>query len=495
MANHIREQIDLLCSLRLPDRFEPLFDLVGENITKILVQPPENLVRSQQSVIDHIKVSSQGCLLPLAGESGAGKTTFAWSANQWFAKDVAQTISYTDQISYDGLKAAVDRARQDYPTNDSRIIPINIDHRESDPPSTAELAQIKRFLRTSPSGCKNIIFWPETDASIAHKIGDDYKKIAGAQPQSVLTVFGPDRQIWQNIAINTLRLSNDMSSLENIGVDPRLYDPHEYPSLGEFMKKIHFDFRAVLTNLRASISKAVVLVIVFVSESGDPGVLNFVSSGGRHGLLDAQGLLASTPESAIGKWWSTRQGLLVRAIVQLNAHALFLSPPITMSALRNFGPVSDVLLGSLGIPRTGPARAVTDLERSDIGKILQGQPLKRYEGRGNPAASAITAFQKLGDQGFNLGADKRLNAIMAAGWAALLKAKKIEIESVNSEKALDFCPGIIPDNSVVYTDTVFCIEYTWRKGDYLANKNRSAVAQYTLTKLKNYVRELGWAAD
>jgi len=84
---------------------------------------------------------------------------------------------------------------------------------------------------------------------------------------------------------------------------------------------------------------------------------------------------------------------------------------------------------------------------------------------------------------------------MANGWGSLLKAKGIQIEEVNSEKALDFCPGIIPDNSVIYTDTVFCIEYTWRKGDYLANKNRSAVAQYILTKLRNYARELGWFVD
>ena len=84
---------------------------------------------------------------------------------------------------------------------------------------------------------------------------------------------------------------------------------------------------------------------------------------------------------------------------------------------------------------------------------------------------------------------------MAEGWRKLLISKNVDVESVNAEKCLEFCPGIIPDNSVIYSDTAICVEYTWRIGDFLASGNRSTVAQYILSKMKNYVRELGWTAD
>lgn len=107
----------------------------------------------------------------------------------------------------------------------------------------------------------------------------------------------------------------------------------------------------------------------------------------------------------------------------------------------------------------------------------------------------MAVFKELANAGFNLGADKKLNGIMADGWERFLQAKGKTDVSVRAEKALAFCPNIIPDNTIEYTDAAFCIEYTWRNGDFLANANRSSVAQYILMKLRNYVRELGWTAD
>ena len=380
MASHIREQIDLLCSLRLPDRYEPLHSVVGANLATILIHPPSSLDSGMQSLLDHIQASAQGCFVPLSGPSGAGKTTFARSATQWFARTVAPTIDYDGAITFDGLKAALEKASSSYALNDNRIVPINIDHRESDPPSPTEMANIKRFLRTSPGGRRNVIFWPETDPQLAQNIGKNYGKIAGSQPRDILEITGPDRSLWRDVAIATLRLSNNVSSLEKIGVDPRNYNPNSYPSLGEFLRQIQLDFNSRLAGLREEITKAIVLIVVFVSESTDPGVLNFINSAGRHGLLDSQGLLSSTPDSAIGRWWTGRQGLLVRAIVQLNAHALFLSPPVAVSVLRNFGPAAQEVFDRLNVARPGPAKAVADLGRTDVAKLLLGEPLRRYEG-------------------------------------------------------------------------------------------------------------------
>lgn len=39
---------------------------------------------------------------------------------------------------------------------------------------------------------------------------------------------------------------------------------------------------------------------------------------------------------------------------------------------------------------------------------------------------------------------------------------------------------------------MLCIEYTWRKGEFLDSGNRSTVASYILSKLKDYAIALGW---
>ncbi|EJL30378.1 hypothetical protein PMI01_03155 [Caulobacter sp. AP07] len=492
-----KERIDLLSSLKLPDRYEPLHSLVGDQLANILVEPTEGSLDHLASVVDSVRSGGQGTLVPLAGESGAGKTTFAASANQWRAKDFTPTLQYNGAITFDALAGEVERFCKAFPANEKRVIPINVDHRESSPPSAEELSAIKRFLRAPPGGLAAVIFWPETDNEAATQIGSRYEAIAGRQPVKVLEINGPPRDTWADVAINTLRLTNSVDSLEGIGVDPRNYRPDEYPSLGEFLRQIKNDFNKNLFSLRKSLQKPVEVVIVIVSESDDPGVLSSLTNSSRYGLLDTSGLLAATPDSVIGKWWATRPGLLTRAIVQLNAHVLFLSPAATMSAIRNCGPTPDEFLDSLGVPRVGASRAVRDLGRTDVGKLLRGETLSRFEGRGTPAKDAAAAFQLLAERGFNLGKDKKLNSIMADAWRAFLAASAKEGSPefiVSCEKILDFCQ-LIPDNAIIYNDSVIAIEYTWRKGEFLAPKYRSTVAQYILTKLQNYTRELGWAAE
>jgi len=492
-----KARIDLLSSLKLPDRYEPLFGLVGDHIANILVAPTESSQDQLSSVVDYVRSGGQGTLVPLSGESGAGKTTFAASADQWKAKDFTPTLQYGGEINFDKLAEEIERFRKNLPANETRVIPINVDHREAAPPTTEELSAIKRFLRTTPGGSPAIIFWPETDRGTAISIGDRYEAIAGRQPAKILEIDGPPKATWVDIAINTLRLTNSVESLETIGVNPRDYNPDQYPSLGEFLRQIKTDFNKNLSDLRKDIQKPVEAVIIIISESDDPGVLSSLTNSSRYGLLDTSGLLAATPDSVIGKWWSARRGLLTRTIVQLNAHALFLAPAAVVSAIRNCGPTPDAFLDTLGIARVGASRAVRDLGRTDVGKLLRGETLSRFEGRGTPAKDAAAAFQLLAGQGFNLGKDKNLNKIMAEAWKAYLTHHSSENSApftVNSEKTLEFCP-IIPDNSIVYDDYIVAIEYTWRKGEFLAPKYKSTVAQYILQKLQNYARELGWSAD
>ncbi|MFQ1783908.1 hypothetical protein ACK377_14935 [Aeromonas veronii] len=485
---HILEQ------LVLPDRYERLKEHLGDDVANLLVQPASSNISELRILSDDIKTRREGVLVPLSGQTGVGKTTFAMNATQWVPGAFTPSLQYDSELDFDSLSHAVKEFSKKLPADNSKIIPVNIDHRENNPPSDSELASIKRFLRTNAAGVPVLLFWPETDPEVAKKLSDRYIGIAGETSIDLpLVCEGPSRNTWHDIARHTLYLSNDISNLEDLGVDPQDYDPGKFHTLGGFIRKISMDFNRNVQKLRASLEKPLSVVIVFVSESADPGVLTQLTKSSRYGLLDGHSLISVTPQSVIGKWWDERRGLLTRTIVQLNASALCLPPTAASSCIRNFS--DDMpLFDEAGYRRYGPARGFRDLSRCDFGKYLTNTPMSRFEARGTPGDEATAAFQLLAEAGFNLGKDKKLNKVMESALTQLLKDSDTHYLKITSEEKLPFCP-LIPDNAIYFDDNIQCIEYTWRKGEFLSSSNRSAVAQYILTKLQNYARELGWVDE
>lgn len=488
MATHLLEQ------LTLPDRYERLEEHLGTDVANLLIAPSGKNIDSLRSLANEVLTRDEGVLVPLAGQTGVGKTTFVMNASQWLPSLYGPTCSYDGELSFDGLVAAVKEFVKSLPANNRKIIPINIDHRENAPPTDVELAAIKRFLRTNAGNVPSVVFWPETSVEIAETLSKRYINIAGETSIPLpLVCEGPPPDTWQDTAKHTLTLANRMNNLEELGVDPCDYSPKEFHTLGSFLRRLSHDFNARVRSLQEELEKPVSVVIVFVSESADPGVLAQLTSPSRYGLLDAHALVSVTSQSEVGKWWAGRRGLLTRAIVQLGAHALCLAPTAAASCIRNFSDEME-LFDIVGYKRYGPARAVRDLGRSDLGKMISEVELSRFEGRGTPGEDAAAAFQLLAEKGFNLGKDKNLNHVMRAAVEAILKDAAVPYESATSEQKLPFC-GLIPDNAIYFNNRVLCIEYTWRKGDFLASGNRSTVAQYILNKLQSYVRQLGWTTD
>jgi hypothetical protein len=168
-------------------------------------------------------------------------------------------------------------------------------------------------------------------------------------------------------------------------------------------------------------------------------------------------------------------------------------PPASIGILRRYG--ADrvrTALGDLGIADRGSAHVSDVIRRTDLGDVLRGSGRAAFEARGTPATTALPAFQLLADEGFNLGADKPYNRAIADALAPFLLACAIDAEVLPPETGLPDA-ALIPDNAIKFGDDfILCIEYTWRRGDFLSNAHRSDVAQYILTKLKNYAVAHGW---
>jgi hypothetical protein len=486
----------LLRQLYLPDRYERLSAKLGPEVVQILVPPEQDTIDEFERVALAVQTRDEGLLVPMHGDSGVGKTTLLDNLTYFLPQVFTQTLNYQGSISFDELEKEAKEFTYGYPANEKRVFPINVDHRENAPPNDRELADMKRFLRVASLPVRPIIIWPDTNLDNTVEIASRYEKIAGDSPvQLPLIAKGPPRASWVDIARHTLHLANNVESLEYLGVDPANYNPEEFNAIGGFLRNISTDFDNLRFNLQKETRRPISLVIVFPSESQDPGVLTQLTSSTRYGLIDPSALLGVTPQSEVGRWWSGRRGLLTRAVVQLDVHAIFLPPGISVGLLRRYGsPEVQQALSEQGVSSTAITQIVRDLSRSDFGKFLSGIEMKAYEARGTPAQKSVEAFRRVGDLGFIQGRDKILNRAIAAALRECLPRLRIEISKVEVEQQLDFCP-LIPDNSIYLVNGVQCIEYHWRNGDFLKSKNRSSTAQYMLKKIRDYVRQLGWTAD
>lgn len=486
----------ILKELQLPDRYERLVERLGHEVVQVLVPPPTPIADALERCSLAVRTRDEGLFIPLYGTSGAGKTTLAASLTQFFPSVYAPTVVHEGKVTYDALSETAENALRDSKADDRRILPISIDNRESDPPTTAELAAIKRFVRNAMIPVRPLIIWLDTSKENCQDMAKRFEDVAGPSPITLPLLFeGPARSVWQDVATNTLRLVNNVESLEELGINPRDYEPAAYHSLGNFLRKISGDFDDQRFKLLKETQRPLSLVVVFASESQEPGILTQLTSTSRYGLVDGHALVAVTPTSELGKWWSTRRGLLTRAIVQLNVHALCLPPGAAVGVLRRYGAEkARKLLQGNGVRQPGISRLNRDIERSDVGKYLAGDPIRAYEARGTPAKLSVKAFAAVAKAGFVYGKDKALNEGFASAMAAYLKHRNVKHDKVTAEKQLSFC-GLIPDNALYMETGVQCIEYHWRTGDFLVSANRAEVASYILKKIRDYVRQLEWTKD
>ncbi|MEO3764593.1 hypothetical protein [Streptomyces sp. B8F3] len=482
----------ILKELVFPARYEFLIEHVGSEVARLVVAPPSQVLYALELAAQSVRARGEGLFVPIYAPSGTGKTTLASNLRTFLPSQFSATIQHNGAVTFDELIAAVTEGARSIAQNDDRSIPLLIDHRESAPADTVELAAIKRFLR-DPVGRRVVICWPETSEDLAKSMSADYQNIAGRPPMDLpLHVEGPHRDAWVAIATNTLQLSNNVDSLELLGVDPRDYDPNAYSTLGDFLRAISDDFTRNRLDILQRTRLPIRLAVVVVSASTDPGVLMHLTNSSRFGFVDGNALLAATPGSVVGKWWAQRRGLLTQMIVQLDARVFGLPPAVSVPVLRRFGP-EDVKdnLQKLEIADKGAASVSRNLGRSDFGKYLLGTATSTYETRGTPSHVSTPAFDLLSERGFTHGADKELNKAVLEAVKGFTEVNGMEAGEFKAEERMEFAP-LIPDTSFVVNGEAICIEYTWRSGDYLTNKNRAAIAVYILQKLQNYARELGY---
>ena len=127
--------------------------------------------------------------------------------------------------------------------------------------------------------------------------------------------------------------------LRNWGLTPKGITPKVIVRLVTTLRRISGRFVTVLHDLLKSLQTPLRLVIAFVSESNKAGILSELT-GNRYGLLSAAKLMAATPNSEVGKWWSRRTNLLIKTILVLDARAVCIAPSLTVPIIHRYGPAA-----------------------------------------------------------------------------------------------------------------------------------------------------------
>ena len=484
----------LLETLSLPSRYEPLVEEIGPEVLRLLMKPAASTMHVLEEAAEAVKTTAEGVFLPIYAVPGTGKTTLAENLFLFLAGSYTKTLTYTGEITRASLQGALEAFLVDVPPNETRAVPINIDDREGRGATPAELAEMKGFLRKG-IGRRAVVIWPETDEALAREMSARFRAVSGALPLDIpVGVDGPPPAAWADLAAQTLRLANKVDSIEQL-VDLAAYDPAAYPSIGDYLRSIGVDFNSKRLELQRATVRPVQLTILWVTSTSGHGILSSLTSSTRFGMLDASALLQASPGTAVGAWWAERRGLLIQTILSLEAHVLSVSPPLSVTVMRRYGPVVvQQALQDLGASVRGPSEVGDYISRSDLGRRLAGEERSVAEGRGNPGDAGLV-FKIFAEQiGFSAGKDKQINKAFAQAVEALLSTDGQSEVDVRHEKALDFLPSLIPDLSIVTDEGAHCLEFTYRKGDdFLGSKYRATIAEYCLNKLRNYAVSLGWA--
>lgn len=489
------DRVHLLAGLRLPSRYESLVEHVGDDVARLLVAPTDDTQQRFERAALAIKARTRGLFAPMSARTGAGKTTLASNLTHWLPRRFTVSAVHRGPVTVAALRERTQEVLSGLATNDDRVIPLTVEDRESSPPSDEELAQMKGFLRTPRHGSRCLLLWPETDEKLAIKLGQQYASVAGNPGVELpLRVDGPPRETWSHLAITTMQLVNGLESLEDLGVDPNDYDPAESPTVGDYLDTISADFVSRIQDLLHATRRPVRLAVVFASQSEGSGILDTFTGTRRFGLVEPQRLLAATPQSDIGRYWSTRRGLLTSVLYRLDTRVIPLPPSTSIPILRRLGPpqVTDTLK-ALGVALRGEAEIATYLDRSDLGKFAAGHADPMSEIRGRPSPDSPTAFELLAsDPGFGGGRDKPLNRAIGDSLRIVNERSGYGFSAVTVETKLEGEGALIPDVALIADNLTTCLEFHWRKGDFLTKSSRSEIAQYVLTKVRSYGQDLGW---
>ncbi|QCR33722.1 hypothetical protein [Lysinibacillus sp. SGAir0095] len=467
-------------NLLVPDRFEKLKENAEGKLNTIIVEVSDALDKIDEIYGDMI-AADRGAFLIVRGTSGSGKSTF-FNTISLFKKNVCvETINNNQSIA----KMLMNLSSTD---SDMRIIILEgrealIGQQNSD--IEKDLHVINTFLR-SDKGEKTLIAWLcNTDEmkdiliNIADSIGGD--ALLGIN-EPFFYFNGPKKENYLDIAKRTVQLLNNGASLSDMGITDEQAKELATNSntIGHYFSSLR---QQLLINTR-SVKKLVgneqckMWVVVLAGNEPENDVAALTR--GQSSAADIERLMVSTNANIVTdlKDYPEKIGLLSNVF---DCKILYI-PILTATAIARDYADEELIekMKEVGLRIKSDNTAEQRFKNSELYNAIIGNPSGPRRKGNKTGNNSRTAFEKLARIASTN--DKILNRSFGNAMKDLGLFSSCLLEQ-DLGNGLTRRTDILCENS----HGKIRIEMMWR-----SQTSRAEIANYTLTKLYNYGKAIGF---
>lgn len=306
------------------------------------------------------------------------------------------------------------------------------------------------------------------------------------QKSGVIQFSGPEKDEYVKIASRTLSLANQSASISDLGLsEDRLTDLSlKSTVLGDFFSRIHDE----IALMQEGVSKLVdqeqcrlwILVVAGNEPDGDVAAL----TRGAYASIDTERLMSATEANIVAELKKIPEKVGIVGTV-LDAKIFHLPVLTANSIIRTFASLTlqqrlTARKFSIGTQNAKAKKdAVERLTKTEFAQVMSGKPTG-VRARKKLGSESIAAFDKLSAIAENN--DSELNQAIGEALVASGLAVRYELEK-------DFGQGLSRRTDlIVYTaGGKIRVEIMWRR-----KTGRADIANYTLSKVFNYARAIGF---
>lgn len=343
---------------------------------------------------------------------------------------------------------------------------------------------INRFIR-SKNGRNTLVVWPCNDEDIIETLVVTAENIGGTAlldlDETYFEFKGPDKNQFLDITKQTIELLNNGKTLLDFGItdDVAISLIKDVNTIGKYMKRISKTIRKNKKFVEKLVKREPCKMWVLVLAGNEPNKDVAALTKGEYLTADVNRMLVSTDANIVKelKQHPDKIGILAN---YFDCRIIHVPVVTTLSVVKDFSEDKlKEILKQKNLTDKGDGSAIERLLTSELAKMINAT-YKSKGKKGKTGSNSIAAFEKLTEIASTN--DKVLNKTFGKA----LKAAGL-IEDFSAE--VNFGSGLTRRTDLVCNTDLgeIRMEFMWRK-----NTSQAAIANYTLTKLYNYGKAIGF---
>ena len=464
----------------LPDRYEGLENCIDINDIPKIIIPVQLGIDKVEELYEEMFSSGRGSFLILKGSSGCGKTTFLKTLNIFLENIEIETI--TNNMD---LVSSINNLS--HSSKDMRIVIIEgresiIDY--SNKEINTAIHTINRFIR-SADGSRTLIVWPCNNNDIVEILVDTSKTIGGTSLLGLEDTYfefsGSEKDEYVKIAKQTIELLNKGKTLLDFGIDDKEAErlKEEVSTIGEYLKKVNKIIRENKKIVKQLTKKENCKMWVVVLAANEPSKDVEALTKGEFLDADIQRLMVSTNANIVEdlKKYPQHIGLLAN---YLDCKIIYIPIVTALAIVRTYADENLVEImkkRSMSVNKDKDIK-IRILNTELVRMIKLDSKLKGIGGK--TGSNSIKAFEKLTDIASSN--DRILNNTFGKALMDIGIIDEFKLEE-------NFGNGLTRRTDLVCKigAETLRLEFMWRK-----KTSKAEISNYTLTKIYNYGKALGF---